>query len=195
MCWSANGSIATWLFGMILAIFAKIYNTTSFPIWLLGVEFTQMQLIEYFLWKNLNNLSQNRLWSVIGFILIILQPVISIYSIQQIQLRNFLWLSFIIITIIYISTTHIEFKTEIGKNAHLKWNWLFSRYDWYAILWFIGLLVPLAISKHYFAFVFGLITLLFSFYNNYKYQTVGSYWCWFVVFGWLGAIIKYYIDN
>lgn len=190
MCWSAEGSLATWALGMILATYAKIHATAHPAIWFLGLEFTQMQLIEYFLWKNLNNPEQNALWSRAGMWLILAQPYFSIWTIQNLQLRRTLWALYSGAIILFLNSEKRDYSTEVGGNGHLKWNFLFERGSWFNIVWALGLLAPLVYSGHTEVFWFGSLTALVSLYFNSKYKTTGSYWCWLVVFGWLGALVK-----
>lgn len=190
MCWSAEGSLATWALGMILAVYSKVHATAHPAIWLLGAEFTQMQLIEYFLWKNLDRPDQNAFWSRAGMWLIVAQPLISIWAIQDLQIRRTWWSLYTTALILWLNSTKIDYSTEVAGNGHLKWNWLFQRGSWFNWVWAISLLAPLAYSGHRAAFWFGSLTALVSLYFNMKYQATGSYWCWLVVFGWLGALIK-----
>lgn len=188
MCWSAEGSLATYIVGMILSIISKFYFTTTPMVWLLGTEFTQMQLIEYFLWKNLNNPVQNEFWSKAGAGLIYIQPLITIWGIQNIKVRSALWALYGSVTLLRMLTSKINFSTEVAKNGHLRWNWM-SFHKPYTYFWLLMFLGSIYLSKHYKTFWVSLFTVLMSGYFNFKYDSVGSYWCWIVVFVWLGGIL------
>ena len=188
MCWSAEGSIKTYALAMTLAFIHKYANTLDPVMLLFMVVFTQMQLVEYFLWKNLLVPSSNHLWSSVGVALIVIQPLVSAMLLQR-DLRNKAWLITSIGTFIYFLTSKVDLSTEIGANGHLKWNWIPELTSPWSLAWLIMLLTPLWITGHRMAAMFGLLTYFTSAYFNGKYGTAGSYWCWIAVSVWLLALL------
>jgi hypothetical protein len=180
MCWSANGSLQTYAVAMALAAVHYSKGRMNPVILLLLFLFAQIQLVEYFLWKNLTVSSMNQLWSGIGVSVLILQPVVSAMLLPD-DMRNKAWLIMLSGTVLYFLTHKVNLSTQIGGNGHLKWNWIPSLASPWAIAWLVMLLGPMWISGHRSAFMFGLFTYLFSAYFNDKYGTAGSYWCWISV--------------
>jgi hypothetical protein len=189
MCWSAEGSLKTYAFAMTLAAIHK-YNGTLNPVILLYmVVFVQMQLVEYFLWKNLAIPSANQLWSGVGVGFLVLQPLVTA-MLLPVDMRNKAWLITVTGTALYLLTTKVDLTTTIGSNGHLKWNWIPSFTSPWTVAWLVMLLVPLWITGHRGAALFGLVTYFISAYFNDKYGTAGSYWCWIAVAAFLMAFVK-----
>jgi hypothetical protein len=189
MCWSADGSLKTYAFAMTLAAIHQ-YNGTLNPIILLYmVVFVQMQLVEYFLWKNLTIPSANQLWSGVGVGFLLLQPLVSA-MLLPVDMRNKAWLITLTGTALYLLTTKVDLSTEVGANGHLKWNWIPSFKSPWTIAWLVMLLTPLWVTGHRGAALFGLVTYFISAYFNEKYGTAGSYWCWIAVSAFLMAFFN-----
>jgi hypothetical protein len=166
------------------------YKRTMDPvILLLLIVFAQMQLIEYFLWKNLTVASANQLWSAVGLALLVLQPLVSSMLLPY-DIRNKAWLITLTGVALYLLTTKIDLSTEVGANGHLKWNWIPRLSSPWAFAWLFMLLAPLWLTGHRVAFMFTLGTYFISAYFNDKYGTAGSYWCWIAVSVFLLAFLK-----
>jgi len=137
MCWNKDISINTFLFACFSLIF--IYLTNTFTKYKL-VEFKNpiiylflfavaiMQLIEYFLWKNLNNMSMNILLSKIASYIIFIQPLIIMSMIPIVNIKYLLIVIYILFITIYLQYkmlyNPIHFYTSIGKNCNLSWEWM-----------------------------------------------------------------------
>jgi hypothetical protein len=189
MCWSAEGSLKTYAFAMTLAAIHK-YNGTRNPIiLLLLVVFAQMQLVEYFLWKNLAIPSANHFWSGVGVGFLVMQPLVTA-MLLPVDMRNKAWLITLAGTALYFLTTKVDLTTTIGGNGHLKWNWIPSLTSPWAVAWLFMLLAPMWLAGHRIAFLFTLFTYLISTYFNDKYGTAGSYWCWLALSAFLLAFVK-----
>lgn len=186
MCWNSQVSLNTFLFSTFGLLFA-IFNNYDPKILIFSYVFSFIQFVEFNLWKNINNVSQNELWSKIGFFSILAQPLASINLIENIKLKSIFLISYLI----FISLNNlslIKFKTTIGKNKHLAWNWLNSNLS-AIIIWSVFLLAPLFIEKYYIIGFIGLITLLSSLYF-YDEKTFGSMWCWSANIIWLIIIAQ-----
>lgn len=184
MCWSAEGSLQTYAFGMILAAIHKYYGSIDPALWVFMVAFTHIQLVEYFLWKNLGNPSANRFWSGIGFCLISILPLIAAGLLPS-NSRDKLRIFYLIMIMIYLATRKINLSTEVGGNGHLKWNWIDSFTSIWTLGWPLMVLIPLFISGHRVTFIIATLTYIMSSYFNDKYGTAASYWCWVPALGWL----------
>jgi hypothetical protein len=171
---------------MALAALSKYQGIIDPKLWVFMVVFTQMQLVEYFLWKNLSVPSLNAMWSAIGLALILAEPAASLNMLRD---KRFLAL-YTAGAIAYLLMGRFDFRTTIGANGHLKWNWLFSSWSFEIILWTTALLAPLYLTGHQGAALFGLVTFMISMYFNSKYGTAGSYWCWLALGAWLIVLIR-----
>ena len=82
MCWNQEVSLNTFLFSMFVLLLI-IYNNkyTQYKIkeldniwmYLFLASFIFMQLIEFFIWRNINNKFYNHLFSTMAVILLIIQ--------------------------------------------------------------------------------------------------------------------------
>lgn len=184
MCWSAEASLSTYLAAMTMA---AITRGTTEKIWWLMFTFSQMQLAEFFMWRDMPN---NQFGSMLGALSLALQPVASIYMIENIQLRNTLWGLYALILSTVLMRNPV-FRAEVGGNGHLKWLFIDGLTSPGAILWLVFLLAPFVISKSYKSLAFGLVTLAASIYFYEKYGTAGTMWCWIVVLAWLFLLLKH----
>lgn len=203
MCWNADISINTFLFSCLALFF--IYFTNTFTkyksqgfdnpfMYLIIFSFVSMQLVEYFLWQNLKNKEINMNLSIIGFVIIFIQPItLMLYDsydssnvigfIQNFALYTVGFIGFLLYKYFY---NPILFTTTIGVNKHLKWNWLyFTTYELivYILLYFSYFTYSFFfLSKNIndiFKYVF-VITALISkmLYSN--TSEFGSMWCWVI---------------
>ena len=185
MCWSANGSLATWAAAMVLAGATYGYEP---KLWLFAFVFTQMQLIEYFLWKDLKVPRLNTLWSKVGLFVILLEPVAAIYLIEDIALRNKMLAGYAVYVAALLMTQKFDFTTTVGGNGHLKWNWTLPFLA--SIPWFLFFIAPLWISGNYGSLTVAVATLAMSTYFYSQYGTISSMWCWIAVLSWLTIFAK-----
>ena len=189
MCWSANGSMSTYIFAMILAAIHKYKGVMHPSIWTLMIVYSHMQLIEFFLWKNLEIPKANRFWSGAGLLLLIIQPMVSA-TLLPAGLRTKFLMTYITGLSVYFLTNKVNLTTTIGGNGHLKWNWIVPFSSLWGLGWLAFLLVPMWLTGHKGAAIFGMLSYLASAYFNDKYGTAGSYWRWFVILAWVTAFFK-----
>ena len=182
MCWSADGSLATYTLAMFLAAIHKGIGVMDPSMWALRVVYSHMQLVEYFLWKNLDVPDRNKFWSGVGLFLLAIQPIIASMMLP-VALRNKFLVMYTTFVASYFLTNKVNLTTEVGGNGHLKWNWLPSLFSPWALIWLGFVLAPIyhmGLSVHG-----AIITYFISAYFNDKYGTAGSYWCWFAIAGWI----------
>ena len=197
MCWNEHVSINTFLFsGFVLALIIYNNSYTKYKIQELNnkwmyffiASFVFMQLIEFFIWRNINNKFYNNMFSILAVLLIFIQPLVSIMILTNIQLRNLLIYAYLLIatpyTIYKFSTNHIN--SEVSEGGHLKWNFLtFTPMNW--IIWLFFFLFSLVYEKKWLGVIFGLITFIIAVINYKNDNTIGSMWCWSV-----NAMMIYY---
>jgi hypothetical protein len=194
MCWNKDISLNTFLFGILSLLFIYYTNTyskyksTTFKnplVYLFLLSVTSMQLIEYFLWKNINNKSKNEFYSKIASVIIVIQILILIFMITNKKLKYIIFSLFLFFILLYMfyyfynKNSSLHFKTSIGKNGHLSWEWM--NYKGYENIWlFIWLLfyiIP-AFTINNFIISFFLLISLFGSLIYLKENTFGSMWCW-----------------
>jgi len=197
MCWNENVSLNTFLFsGFILALIIynnaftkyKIQELNDKWVYLFFASFIFIQLIEFFIWRNINNKFYNKLFSIIATLLLLIQPLASIMIVKNMELRNLLIYSYLLLAIpfsIYKFSTHRIYST-ISENGHLRWNFFdISPIIW--IVWLFFFLFSFVYEKHWYGIIFSLVTLLITVINYKNDNTVGSMWCWAV-----NSIMIYY---
>ncbi len=191
MCWNADVSLNTFLFsGFVLLLIMYNNQYTKYKIqefnnkwmYVFIASFISIQLIEYFIWKNINNPYYNNIFSICIILLLLFQPVVSLMLLSNIQLRNKLLMLYLFLSIPYsiykISTIHLS--SVISKNGHLRWN--FENKAPVIISWMIFFLFSPFYEKIWFPLIFGISTLIISFINYQKEDTYTSMWCWLANF-------------
>ena len=79
MCWNAEVSLNTFLFGMI-SMTIVLLNKISFITILLALTLSLIQLMEYYAWNNINNKDAIFKLSIIGYFIIVSQILILNYG-------------------------------------------------------------------------------------------------------------------
>ena len=193
MCYNAEISLNTFIFGMICAIIIWKMNMIEKISILLLISITAMQLLEYFTWKNINNENIIYYLSIIGLIIIFIQISLIIYSINNnIFLRIILYILLIFFVILYLLTDFTEKKLRMykGENGHLVWEWLDIPVIW-IIIGISFYIIPLYISSGIYniRLISTIIILSLSLYYYYKYKTWATLWCYFSNINWILLLI------
>lgn len=191
MCWNASVSLNTFLFStfvLLLIIYNnsftkyKIHELNNIFIYLFIASFVFMQLIEFFIWRNINNKFYNNVFSIIAALLLIIQPIASIFILSNIQLRNVLLILYSSLAIpfsIYNFYSTKNIHSVISKRGHLKWNFFhITPIIW--LIWLFFFMFVFIYEKIWFGIVFGIIPLVISFINYRNDDTVETMWCWSV---------------
>ena len=197
MCWNENISLNTFLFsGFILALIIynnsftkyKIQELNSKWIYFFIASFVFMQLIEFFIWRNINNKFYNNIFSILATLLLIVQPILSIMIVTNVKLRNLLLIAYLFLAVPYsiYKFSNSNIHSVISESGHLRWNFFYLN-PIILIGWFFFFLFSFVYEKKWLGLVFGLSTLIIAFLNYTKDQTVWSMWCWSV-----NSIMIYY---
>lgn len=197
MCWNEHVSLNTFLFSsfvLLLIIYNNLFTKYKIKelnntfVYLFIASFVFMQLIEFFIWKNINDKFYNNIFSIMATLLLLLQPIASIMILSNIQLRNILLFLYLLLSIpfsIYkFSTKHVH--SAISKSGHLKWNF-FETNPIIFIIWFFFFVFSFIYEKKWFGITFAIIALIISFINYNNDHTMWSMWCWSV-----NSIMIYY---
>lgn len=204
MCWNQYISLNTFTFSvfvLLLIAFNNKYSSykleefTNPYMYFFIMSFVSMQLIEFFLWRNLNNEFMNRLFSSLGLLLLTIQPIASLTLLKNIPLRNKLITIYSIPSLIFIIYQFYtkKFITSISEAGHLKWDWTKSHkiisillYGFYLVFLYFSLFY----NKQYISILLTL-PLFFVIYLFYtKDDTAGSIWCWSINISMLYFLIK-----
>ena len=192
MCWNSEVSLNTFIFSMFILLLImynnaytkyKIKELHHFWIYAFFISFILMQLIEYFIWKNINNPFYNKFYSICASLLLIIQPIISIMIINNSVIKKYMLITYLILTIPFTIYRYFlkNIISTVTKQKHLRWNFLlYENEDIYFVIWLFFFLFSFFYNKTYFGFFFGLILLLIIVYNYYKDKSIGSMWCWSV---------------
>ena len=197
MCWNESVSLNTFLFSsfvLILIICSNLYTKYKIQelnntfIYLFIASFIFMQLIEFFIWKNISNKFYNNIFSIAATMLVIIQPVVSIMILSNIQLRNTLLILYLSLAIPYsiykFSTKNIH--SVISERGHLRWKFFeITPIIWF--VWFLFFTFSFIYEKKWFGLIFGIVALLITFINYKNDHTMWSMWCWSV-----NSIMIYY---
>jgi hypothetical protein len=144
-----------------------------------------VQLVEYFLWKNLNNKSINKLFTQILQILIVIQVPILFLMIEDKSIKYWGLLIFIIfgICVKWLFNTHYSTKdyVSIGQNGHLSWDWINLDKPLSKILVFIWLgfyIFAALFINNIELTILLLVSLFITLLFYYKDKTFTTIWCW-----------------
>jgi hypothetical protein len=158
-----------------------------------------MQLIEYFIWENLNNKALNKFFTTLAYILLCIQPICSLMIINNKPLRNKLLTGYAFVLIIFFIIfifIRETIKSYKDMNNHLVWysNIEYPLFIFNDICYAFFLIIGLLIEKKWAIFIIGIISyiIVISKYlkniNNFK-NSSGSVWCWSV-----NLILLYYLS-
>lgn len=197
MCWNEHVSLNTFLFSSFVLLLILYNNTyTNYKIkffnsawnYIFFISFISMQLIEFFIWRNINNTFYNIVFSTMAAILIFIQPIITLMLLPNISLRNNLLLAYLIFFIPYFTYKFItnNMKSQISNKGHLEWLFFDTNMLLFSV-WLFFFLFSFFYTRSIGGLIFGIILFCISSYNYYKDKTIGSMWCWIV-----NSIMIYY---
>tara|TARA_B100000902_G_C27255195_1_gene887453 strand:- start:85 stop:762 length:678 start_codon:yes stop_codon:yes gene_type:complete len=215
MCFNKEISLSTFILALGISFLFIIRNRPNdILIGIFNLTIASMQLVEYFIWSNMNNDEKNKFYTRIAKLTYILHPLIILigfYYFGTLNINNKLLIYPIIFSIIYTYYLIVKlFKSPynvstIGKiNKHLSWNgniktnnnniYTYIHYIYYAT---IIILFPLLIKpfKHgLFLSSLILFTAILSYMKTNNEQNINdksswkSLWC---NIGNLCAVIYY----
>ena len=180
MCYSAEVSFGTWVFGMACSlVLAQRGEFYPFPL-----VVTQMQLLEGLRWIDAVD---ERILSILGKLVLFAQPVAAFY---QAKTYSFILPYIAIQTITELLYGSRDLRFVVGGDGHFEWKWNFDPISLEAIPYWIGLflgtsfLLPRELS-------FLMLGLFAYFYINHsQYRTYGSLWCVWVNLLWVYYMVR-----
>ena len=200
MCWNKEVSLNTFLFSsfvFLLILYNNHYTFYKIPefdrFWMcafMGIIIL-MQLVEYFIWINIDNIFYNKLFTSLAMLIIFFQPITTIMNISNITTKQILLISYLGLMIPFgLINYNKNIYSTVSPNNHLNWN-LINYENKFAkiicIAWFFFFLFPLFYQGHQLGFLFGIFTLCVMTYNYINDNTIESMWCWIV-----NSIMIYY---
>ena len=72
-------------------------------------------MVEYFIWKNIDNPQWNSIFSLCGLIVLLLEPLCSMFLIEDTKIRNPIIIAYILYLIIF-GVYNSQSITELQKN-------------------------------------------------------------------------------
>ncbi len=193
MCWNQYVSINTFvfgIFGLLLIAFNNKYSSYKLEVfnnnyaYLFMLSFIFMQLFEFILWRNYNNLTINNITSILGFLLLTIQPIASLLLLTNISLRNQLLTVYSIPAIIFIiyNLFNAKIHTILSPSGHLAWKWTFYNErdkltDFIVKIFYLFFLFFAPIyNKYYKSLALLFLYMLFIYYLG-NDGSSGSIWC------------------
>ena len=180
MCWNASVSLNTYLFSLFATMLGLGNGVISLKTFLFWQSFISMQLVEAMIWSHTFS---NLYLSQIAFVLILLQPALSIinFDSKHKQLVSPCLALYALFVAVLLTVLHpwntIDFSSiKSPSNGHLAWNWL--NFPLYIIaIWLAFFMVRYIINRDLTGvWVFAIVCLTYILYH--KTKTWGSLWCW-----------------
>jgi len=193
MCWNEDVSLNTFLFSGFVLILIVYNNTyTKYKIkeldtwmYVLIFSFIFMQLIEYFIWKNIKT-TYNHFFTRCALLLLCFQPIASLMILKNQHVRNVLLLFYCLTVLPYFLYKLFINSIYSVKQGHLHWN--FGNISIYiCILWLFFFFYSLVAEKKWVLLIPFVLTFLATCVLYVKTKTIGSMWCWSV-----NTIMLYY---
>ena len=203
MCWNQEISLNTFVFGVMALLFLFFTNTFSkYKIKLFSnpfmyvffLEVILVQLMEFFLWRNLDNKIINRNLTIMVSLLVFVQPPTLAMIIKNTTVRYkiitsyFVFLLFCFFYLLFREkNSSFSFYTNVAKNGHLDWKWIKMRkYDEIMVLVYLAFFL---ISAYFIGNTILLSLIFFSIaISMYFYktdETFSTMWCWLANIGFL----------
>lgn len=186
MCYSATTSLQTYATSMIGFLLGWIYGFPRPYLWF-GFVFSQMQLVEYFLWKHLKNPFWNRFFSAMGVFVIFLEPI---FALRMSGTQSSLVLTYLgLILLALFFSPSMDLSTKIGIDGHLHWNFLQTMTSPISWVWIFFFFYGLFLTGNPIVYLFALSTILYAFWKTEFRRTWSSYWCFLANLFWLYVIV------
>jgi hypothetical protein len=188
MCWNPQVSISTYIFSTLSILLAFYCGVLSLSNLLIIHAFVVMQLIEFFLWIYLHDKTMNTFFSILGFIAVLSQPLLTLFSIENFKYKPIVISSYLFFILYVVLTQNIKFNTVVAKNKHLQWKWLdlpspiILTWLFFLCFKYFYYLLKYNYKSHIrelYTLLFILITFTLSYFSFLKSKTWGSMWCWF----------------
>jgi len=194
MCWNETVSIITFIIGTLLCIIGFYRSNTLLSKWVyIFFECVLLvQLGEAFVWKDPDCGTYGKIGTFIAFFGVWLQPIIGLYILSLLSVKNWIYIVYTVFIFIYIisslsyikhitSSCYVPLCTDTCNNPHISFT-TWQQFSLMGIMYMICIIVLLIAMYPTFPsisiYVFIAMILSILFYKN----TFGSMWCWFSAF-------------
>jgi hypothetical protein len=199
MCWSAEVSLRTYLFGMLTLLYhlkkaAPMYKISKTTLVFLAV-FTHVQLAEWGIWNNLKSIN----WNKFAAFVLLLEPVSSaLLLLPSHPLAAVLHLGVYIagsVALLY-SVDTLPWSSSKGKQCHLKWDW-YCKLPWsFRAFWLTCFFAPMLIgvckyNQHPGLLLISVATFIVTrYYTRKSPEEFSSNWCIAGNVGWTHVMLQ-----
>ena len=188
MCWNAEVSLNTFIFSSFVLLLVaynnaytqyKIKEFDNIWVYVFFMSVFVMQLIEFFLWKNLKN-EYNSFFTKLAILTVAFQPIAALLCMQNQSLKIKMISAYSAFTSIFLVYKLRRTQTKLTKDGHLNWFGYADNYviNAWAIIWAFFFFFGLLYSNSIMFTVFAAITITLCLYNWYNNYSWGTLWCW-----------------
>ncbi len=199
MCWNKTISLNTFIVSIVVLTMIYMNKDTVYKfkdfdnnyMYLFLLSVSSIQLVEYFLWKNIenNNITNNTFYTKLGLLILLLQPI---FSLQLININSKkdeddknIMLTIYVISIIFLFIykkifNPFNFTTNIVSN-HLSWGFMEFKglENIFLALWVFTIsFVVFKNKNNILTYIISIFILAYTIYKYNKDNTWGSMWCW-----------------
>lgn len=194
MCYNKTSSLVSYISGTLLSLILFNYgDNTDKHIALFSIVFIQMQLAEYFMWKDQKCGTINHNASIFGHIVLLLQPIsVILFGIILNTFKyptKYLYILLIIITLPLIHKIYLYTKNKKQlcsleqKTGNLEWVFVDGNTENWSNLsfltYFIFLSVPWLLLKDKLKGIILFLLTIFSYaYKRFNFSQWESLWCY-----------------
>lgn len=202
MCWNPEVSLSTFVLGVAGILIGYINGLNDWRWSAFYISVASMQLLEFFVWSyGLRNRQTNTILSMIGLLLIGLQPVCAGLLLKSRIHQLVFYGLYMLFIAMYLSNTHpITFRTSIAKNGHLNWEWLQPQ-SWLIVIWTLFILIPIWVvsPNKYMALLIIIFISSFTAISYAMHKSYGGAWgsvyCSFINVMFVFVIVKAFLKQ
>jgi len=201
MCWNAEVSLNTFVFSgfVLLLVFYnnqytqyKIQELNDVWVYIFALSAISMQLIEFFIWKNIDDPFYNMFFTMLSYLLVWFQPITSIMLIKNNTiLKHQLLFYYFMISVFFIIYRSIMYfmnnkkiVSTVSLSNHLQWNIIKGSgfYIHFLVwsLWLFFYCFSFFYNRQYMIVSMGVLLLLITNYSFFKDGSIPSVWCWMI---------------
>ena len=194
MCIDQQTSLNSFLLSIFASIFL-IFRNNTFDIGnaVFIISFTTIQLLEYFIWKNINIPENNEYYTRLIPLVLFIQPIVQTYFAYKFTLNNTLYNLLIVYIImfvyIFVTINNFNYQSTIGPNKHLIWykidkitkeqSTVIKRHV-LGYIYLIGMGIGLWYTGNYLLLSYGILSFMYIF-INYPEDEFSSMWCFVAI--------------
>lgn len=178
MCYSAEVSFGTWVFGLLSAF----YLSSKGKSYLFPLVVSQMQLVEGLRWIHAID---ERVLAILGKLVLFAQPVAAFYEAKQ---YAFILPYIAIQSVVEFVYGSRDLRFVVAPDGHFAWKWNFDPASLEALPYWVGLVLGTyyLLPREVGAVMLGLLAYFYMY--HVQYGTYASLWC-----VWVNLLWVYYL--